>query len=436
MQVSLETTQGLERKMTVEVPAEKVTSAIESKLKNLSTQVKMSGFRPGKVPLRVVRQQYGKKVSQEVIAETMQSSYQEAVIQEKLRPAGAPSIEPVNLETDQALKYVATFEVYPEIELTDASTLELEVAEVEVTESDIDDIVDKLLQQKMKWTEVERKAKQDDQVTMNFVGKIDGEAFQGGSQEDFPTVIGSGNLLPDFEKQLEGVVKGDKKSFEVTFPKDYMQQDLAEKVATFEIEVLKVEEGELPELNEEIIKDFGIQEGTTEAFRKQLSDNMTAELEQRKKAFAKNNVMEALFEAIKVDMPNALVKQEIDALRNQAMSNMQMPDSTKLPEDVLPDNLFEEEAKKRISLGLIVSEIVHKQEIKLDQDKVAQQLQVISAGYGKPDEVIQYYRNNREAMANVEMMVMEEQVVDYVLGEAKNKPKKFSFDEFVNNQTN
>ena len=435
MQVSLETTEGLERKMTVEVPAEKVISAIEAKLKNLSTQVKMSGFRPGKVPLRVVRQQYGKKISQEVIAEAMQTSYQEAVIQEKLRPAGAPSIEPVNMEASQDLKYIATFEVYPEVELADASKFEIEVADVEVAESDIDDIVEKLIKQKTNWTEVDRKAKQDDQVTMNFVGKIDGEVFQGGSQENFPTVIGSNNLLPDFETQLTGVVKGDKKSFEVTFPKDYMQQDLAEKVATFEIEVLKIEEGELPELNEELIKEFGIQEGTAEAFRKQLSDNMAHELGQRKKVFEKNNVMECLFEEINVDMPNALVNQEIQALREQTMSKMQMPDNSKLPDDALPDNLWEEESKRRIARGVIISEIVQIKEIKLDQEKVAEQLQVISAGYGKPEEVIQYYRNNRDAMANVEMMVMEEQVVDYVLGEAKKKSKKFSFDEFMNNQT-
>jgi len=434
MQVSLETTQGLERKMTVEVPAEKITTAIEAKLKNLTTQVKLSGFRPGKVPMRVVRQQFGKKVSQEVIAETMQSSYQQAIIQEKLRPAGNPSIEPLNLESDKDLKYIATFEVYPEIDLADASNFEVEVAEVEVAESDVDDIVDKLLKQKMNWTEVDRKAKKEDQVTLNFVGKIDGEAFQGGSQENFPTVVGDGNMLPEFEEQLEGVAKGDKKTFEVTFPKDYMQADLAEKVATFEIEVLKIESGELPELNEEIIKEFGIEDGKQESFRKQLKDNMNAELEQRKKAFEKNNVMECLSDAIEVDMPNALVKQEIEALRGQALSNMQMPDNSKMPEDMLPDNLFEEEAKKRISLGLIISEIVQKKEIKVDQDKVAQQLETIAAGYGQRDEVLQYYRNNREAMANVEMLVMEEQVVDYVLGEAKKKPKKFSFDEFVNQQ--
>ena len=434
MQVSLEISEGLERKMTVEVPAEEVNSAIEVKLKKLSENVKMSSFRPGKVPLRAVRQQYGKKVTQEVIAETMQTSFQKAVIQEKLRPAGSPSIEPVSVEISKNLKYIATFEVYPEIDLIDSSTLEIEVADVEMKEADIDDIVNKLLKQKTIWTEVDRKAEQDDQVTMNFVGKIDGEVFDGGSQDNFPTVIGSSNLLPDFEKQLTGVAKGDKKSFDVTFPKDYMQQNLAEKVATFDIEVLKVEAGELPELTEEIIKEFGVEEGTAEAFRKQLSDNMTLEMSQRVKAFEKNSVMETLFEGIKVDIPKSLVKQEIVALRGQAMSNMQMPENSGLPDDVLPDHLFEEEAKKRISLGLIISEIVQKKEIKLDQDKVTQQLNVIAGGYGKPEEVIQYYRSNRDAMANIEMLVMEEQVVDYVLGEAKKKSKKFSFDEFVNKQ--
>ena len=434
MQVSLETTDGLERKMTVEVPAEKISSAIEEKLKNLSKQVKLSGFRPGKVPMNVVRQRFGKKVSQEVIADTMQMSYQEAIIQEKLRPASNPSIEPLNLEANEDLKYIATFEVYPEITLADINTLEVEVADVEIVESDIDDIVQKLLQQKMIWTEVERKAKKDDQVTINFVGKIDDEEFQGGSQENFVTIIGSSNLLPEFEKQLEGVKKEDKKSFEITFPKDYMQKDLAEKVATFEIEVLKVEEGELPELNEELIKEFGIEDGKEDSFRKQLKDNMTLELEQRKKAFAKNNVMQSLFDANEVETPKALLQQEIQTLRQQMIDNMQLPEQPKSPEEMMPDNLFEDQAKKRISLGLLIGEIVNKNEIKLDQEKVTQQLNMIAAGYGKQDEVIQYYRNNREAMANIEMSVMEEQVVEYVLEAAKQTKKTFNFDEFVNKQ--
>ncbi len=435
MQVSLETTDGLERKMTVEVPAEKISSAIEEKLKNLSKQVKLSGFRPGKVPMNVVRQRFGKKVSQEVIADTMQMSYQEAIIQEKLRPASNPSIEPLNLEANEDLKYIATFEVYPEITLVDLNALEVEVAEVEIEESDVEDIVQKLLQQKMIWTEVERKSKTDDQITINFIGKIDGEEFQGGSQENFVTVIGSSNLLPEFEKQLEGVKKEDKKSFEITFPKDYMQKDLAEKVATFEIEILKVEEGELPELNEELIKEFGIEDGKEESFRKQLKDNMTLELEQRKKAYAKNSVMQSLFDANEVETPKALLQQEIQTLRQQMIDNMQLPEQPKPIEEMMPDNLFEDEAKKRISLGLLIGEIVNKNEIKLDQEKVTQQLQMIAAGYGKQDEVIQYYRNNREAMANIEMSVMEEQVVDYVLEAAKQTKKTFNFDEFVNKQS-
>lgn len=434
MQVSLETTNGLERKMTVEVPAEKVTNAIEEKLKNLSKQVKLSGFRPGKVPMTVVRQRFGKKVSQEVIADTMQMSYQEAIVQEKLRPAGNPSIEPLNLETDQDLKYVATFEVYPEITLSEVSELNVEVADVEIKENDVDNIVNKLLKQKIIWSEVDRAAKIDDQVTINFVGKIDGEEFEGGSQENFATVIGASNLLPDFEKQLEGIKKGDNKSFDVTFPKDYMKKDLAEKVATFEVETLKVEEGELPKLNEELIKEFGIEDGKEESFRQLLKDNMEQELAQRKKAFEKNSVMESLFDANEVEMPNALVQQEIQSLRGQMLNNMQLPEQSQSPEEMLPDNLFEEEAKKRISLGLLISEIVQKNEIKVDQEKVSEQLTMISAGYGKPDEVMQYYRNNREAMANIEMLVMEEQVVDYVLGEAKQTKKVFSFDEFVNKQ--
>ena len=434
MQVSLETTNGLERKMTVEVPAEKISDAIEEKLKNLSKQVKISGFRPGKVPMRVVKQRFGKQVSQEVIADTMQSSYQEAIIKEKLRPAGNPNIEPLNLEADQNLKYIATFEVYPEISLADASKFEVETADVEVTEKDVDDIVEKLLKQKMLWAEVDRAAKKHDQVMINFVGKIDGEEFPGGSQKDFLAVIGESNLLPEFEKQLEGVKKGDNKSFEITFPKDYMQQDLAEKTATFDIEVLKVEEGEMPVISEELIKEFGIEDGKEESFRKQLQDNMNLELEQRQKAYEKNNVMECLFKNNEVEIPNALIEQEIQGLRQQAMSNMNVSGKAKLPEGILPDEMFEDEAKKRISLGLIISEIMHKNEIKLDQDKLNHQLNAISAGYGKPEEVLQYYRNNRQAMANIEMLVMEEQVVDYVLEQAKKKPKAFSFDDFMNKQ--
>jgi len=334
----------LERKLTVEVPAEDVSSAIEEKLVTLSKQVKMSGFRPGKVPMRVVRQRYAKQVSQEVLADTMQKSYQQAVMQEKLRPAGSPSIEPVSMDAGKDLKYIATFEVYPEISLSDESAFEIEVADVEITDSDVDDIVEKLRKQKMTWKEVSRKSKTEDQVTLNFIGKVDGEAFEGGTADNFVTVVGAGNLLPEFEKQLEGVKVDEKKTFQLTFPEDYQQKDLAGKEATFDIEVLKIEEGEVPELTEDLIKEFGIEDGKEDSLRKQLKDNMTLELDQRKNAFTKNSVMEALHASNEVDIPNALVQQEIQALRNQMMSNMQSTDQSKSVEEMLPDDLFTEEA--------------------------------------------------------------------------------------------
>lgn len=429
MQISLENTGTLERKMTVEIPAEKITSAIEQKLQNMSRQVKISGFRPGKVPMRVVRQRFGKQVSQEVVADTMRSSYQEAILQEKLRPAGNPHIEPLNLETDQDLKYIATFEVYPDISLAELSQLEIEVADVEVADSDIDNMLEKLRKQKMNWKEVNRVAKQDDQVTIDFKGTMNDEEFPGGSQEDFAVVLGNSTLLPEFEKQLEGVKRDQEKSFDIEFPENYMQQELAEKIATFTIKVKKVEEGELPEMDETFVKEFGIQDGELSSLKEQLKSNMALELNQRKKAFEKDQVMKQLYEANKFEIPNSMVLDEIKVLRAHTMKDMNIQDESKLP-----DSMFEEEAKRRISLGLMIGEIATQNEIKLDQEKVNEHLNVIASGYSKPEEVIQYYRGNQQAMANIEILVMEEQVVEFVLDQAKQVNKSFSYDEFVNKQ--
>ena len=429
MQVSLETTGALERKLTVEVPAEKLSTAMEQRLQKMSRQVKISGFRPGKVPLHVVRQRFGKQVFQEVVADTMQSSYQEAIHQENLRPAGSPHIEPLNLESDQNLKYIATFEVYPEIKLADSSQFEIETADVEISDSDIDDVIEKLRKQKISWSEIDRAAKEGDQIILDFEGKIEGEEFPGGSQENFSVVLGSSTLLPGFEKELYGVTCNEEKTFDVTFPKDYMQQELVEKVATFEIKVKKIEEGKLPELDEAFVKEFGIEDGNLETLKEQVKANMSGELEHRKKAFIKDQVMHHLYDSNKFEIPSALVGQEIQVLRQQSMQNMNIKDESKLP-----DTLFEEEAKRRISLGLIIGEIVKDNEIQLDREKVSNQLNIIAANYSKPEEVIQYYRNNVQAMASIESVVMEEQVVDWVLDQAKKTSKAFSFDEFVNKQ--
>ncbi len=429
MQVSLETTGTLERKITVEVPGENIRTAVEKKLQDMARTVKLPGFRPGKVPLAVVRQRYGKQVHQEVLADTMQSSYGEAIQQEKLRPAGPPQVERLDQEADQDLKYVATFEVYPEIELADASVFEIETAQAEVTAEDLEGMIEKLRTQKMRWRPVERAAAKEDRVTIDFKGTLDGEPFAGGSHDDFEVVLGSQALLPEFEQQLEGVKVGDAKSIEARFPKDYRQQDLADRAAVFEVSVKKVEAGKLPELDKHFIRELGIEDGKVETLSARLQQNLEAELEQRKKAFDKDQVMQRLLEANQFELPQKLLADEVQSVRQQTMSNLQLEDDSKLPQ-----SLLEEQAKRRLTLGLIIGEIVRQNQIKLDTGRVAQHIEAIATGYDKPDDVVQYYNNSVEARAGIESQVMEEQVVEWVLSQAQQTARSFTFDEMVNSQ--
>lgn len=428
MQVSLETTGTLGRRMTVEVPGEKIVSAVEKKLQGMVGQVRIPGFRPGKVPMKVVRQRFGEHARKEVLADTMHSSYREAIDQEKLRPAGPPHIEPVDLEAKD-LKYIATFEVYPEIDLADAGAFEITVAETEVTSGDVDDMIGKLRKQKIRWHETDQAARQEDRVTLDFKGTIDGEPFPGGSHDDFAAVLGSSSLLPEFEQQLEGMQPGDAKSFEVGFPKDYRQQDLAEKTAVFEVDVKKVEVGELPELDEAFAREMGIEDGNLETLREQLERNMNSELEQRKRAFNKDQVMQRLFESNEFEIPAALLEQETEAVRQQIMQTMKLGDASGLPEDMV-----EEQAKHRISVGLIIGEIVRQNKVQLDTGRVSRALDTVASGYNNPEEIIQYYRSSAQAMAGIESQVMEDQVVEWVLEQARVTPRSFTFDEMVSNR--
>ncbi len=427
MQVSLETTGSLERRMTVEIPAERITAAVEQKLQDMSRRVKVSGFRPGKVPLGVVRQRFGKQVFQEVIADTMYSSYREAVLQEKLRPAGSPRIEPLNVKINQNLTYIATFEVYPEMNLADISKLEIQVADVEVAASDINNMLDKLRAQKTRWKEVDREANKNDRVTLDFKGTIEGETFPGGSNDNFPVILGSNTLIPEFEEQLYGVRKNEEKSFDVTFPKDYAQQQLAKKTATFAIHVKMIESGELPDPDEAFVKEFGIEDGNVDTLKEQLKNNLDIELTQRKKAFNKDQVMRRLLAANEFEIPHSLLQREIQALREQATTGVKTKHETELP-----DTMFAEQAKRRTSLGLIIGEIAHLNKIKLDNQKVNDHINTIASGCAKPEDVMQHYRSNRQAMASIESIIMEEQVVEWVLGQARKTPVSLTFDEIIN----
>ena len=429
MQVSLETTGNLERKITVEVPGEKIHSAVEKKLQDMIRKVKLPGFRPGKVPLAVMRQRYGKQVHQEVLVDTMQSSYREAIQQEKLRPAGAPQIERTDLDAGQDLKYVATFEVYPEIKLADASVFEIETAQAEITAEDVDGMIEKMRRQKMRWRSVGQAAAKDDRVTIDFKGTLDGEPFAGGSHDDFAVVLGSQTLLPEFEQQLEGVKAGDTKPIEAHFPKDYRQQELADKTAVFEVTVKKVEAGRLPKLDKHFVRELGIQDGKVETLKTQLRQNLETELEQRKQAFDKDQVMQRLFEANQFELPAKLLANEVHSVREQAMNNLQLEDESKLPQ-----SLLEEQAKRRLTLGLIIGEIVRQNRITLDAGRVARHIETIGAGYEKSEDVVQYYSNSVEARSVIESQVMEEQVVEWVLGQARRTTRSFTFDEIVNSQ--
>ena len=429
MQVSLETTGKFGCRMTVEVPGEQVQSAIEKKLQGMIRQVKIPGFRPGKVPLKVVRQRFGQQARQEVLADTMNSSYREAIEQEKLRPTGPPQIEPLNLEAGENLKFVATFEIFPDIELADTGGYEILVAQAEVTGQDIDDMLEKLRRQKMQWEEADRAAEQENRVTLDFKGTLDGEPFPGGSQDDYVAVLGHSGLLPEFEQHLEGMRKGDSRSFPLTFPKDYRQPELAEKTANFEVDVKKVEKGVLPEADEAFARELGIGDGSLKSLREQLERNLASELEQRVRTYNKHQVMECLFNANEFELPQSLLEQEKQTVRDRFMQAMQIEDESKLPQDRL-----DEEAKRRTALGLIIGEIIRQNEIQLDRDQVSKRLTAIASSYSNPEEVVEYYRENMQAMASIESQVMEDQVVEWVLERAKKVPKAFTFDEMVSDQ--
>ncbi len=426
MQVSVESTSSIERQMTVQVPAERVAEAVDARLKSLRGRVRINGFRPGKVPLKIVKQQYGASVYQEVLSEVLQSSFEEAVAQEKLQPAGGPSIEPINVKQGEPLEYKATFEVYPEIEIADVSSLEITRYDADIAESDIDKMVENLRKQRRTWEPVERASQEGDEVVIDFKGFIGDEAFDGGEAEDLPVVIGEGRMISDFEGQLVGMSAGDEKEIRVTFPEDYHVKDLAGKEARFEVKMKEVREPRLPEVDDEFLKAFGVEEGGVEKLRQDIRENMQRELKAKLKSKVKTQVMDGLLALHKIELPKALVAEEIRRMRQQATANAQGAN-----ESMFPDELFEEEAKKRVALGLIIGEIIREKKIELDKDRVEAELDDLASSYEEPEEVKNYYRSNPGQMNMLEAMVLEDQVVDWVLNQAKVSNEKTSFEDIM-----
>jgi len=429
MQVSVETTSGLERKMTVEIPSDRIDSEVETRLKDTAKRVRIDGFRPGKVPMREVKRRYGLGVRQEVLSELMRSTYFEAVMQEKLNPAGAPSIEPVDAAEESAFSYVATFEVYPEVEVKGMDSVEVVRPTVTISDEDVSEMIDILRKQQATWETVEREAADGDQVTIDYVGTKDGEEFDGGKAENAPLTLGSNTFIPGFEDGLVGTKAGDEKVLDLTFPEDYGNKDLAGAAVQFAVTVKAVAEQKLPELNDEFFARFGVEGNDEESFRAEVKKNMERELDQAVKTKVKNQVMDGLVAQNEVEIPAALINEEIDRMRQQAVQ--QFGGGQGFDPKSLPAEMFQDQAKKRVHVGLVVAEIIKSNELTADEDKVDTMLNEMASVYQEPQQVIDWYKNNPEQLNQLKAVVLEEQVVEKVLESAKVEEKEMSYQDAV-----
>jgi trigger factor len=433
MQVSVDTAEGLQRRLTITVPADAVDSAVKSRLQQLAKTQRINGFRPGKVPVSVIKKRFGTAVRQEVAGDVMQRNFYEAIMQEKITPAGMPTFE---MKTDidgQDLEFIAAFEVYPVVEVKGVSDLKIEKPVVEIKDKDLDEMMVTLQKQHADWKEVRRKAKKDDRVVIDFVGTVEGEEFEGGKAEDFTLELGKNRMIPGFEDNLVGAKKGEEVVADVTFPDDYQAEALKGKAASFVIQVKKVEGQALPKVDDEFAKLFGVDEGGVEALRAEVTKNMQRELDQTLKAQTKENVIAALLEKNSLDLPQALVDQEIEALREQAKQRFeQQGQGQNLPE--LPADLFTDNAKRRVSVGLLLGEIIKNEELKPESSRVEGLIESMASAYEDPSEVVEYYQSNEELMQQMNNVALEEQAIDWIVENAKTKEVKKKFDEIMNKQ--
>jgi len=427
MQVSIETLTGLERRMTIEVPADKIESQVQSRLQEAAKTFHMKGFRKGKVPVKVIKRRFGEGVRQEVVGEVMSQSWVEAVTQEKVKPAGQPRIEPKNLEEGKNLEFIATFEVYPEIELQDFSAIEIEKKLADINDEDIDKMIETLREQRKTYQEVDRASQEEDQVNIDFTGTIDGEKFEGGEAKGTNLVLGSKRMIPGFEDGLVGLNAGEEKTLCLTFPKDYHSNDYAGKAVEFAVTVNSVSESVLPELNDVFFASFDIREGGLEAFREEVASNMARELKNAGKNNIKNQVIEGLLKTHNVEVPKALISSEINALRQQAMQ--QFGGGQNIDPSMLPDDLFNGQAERRVALSLIMNEIVSSNDLKPEPDAVRTLVEEMAESYEKPEEVVKWYYSDKEQLANIEALALEESVIDMIVNAAKVSQANVSYEE-------
>ncbi|PJC85392.1 trigger factor [Vibrio sp. HA2012] len=431
MQATVETLEGLERRLIITVPASNIEDAVTAELRNIAKNRRFDGFRKGKVPMKMVAQMYGKAVRQDVLGEVMQRHFIEAIVKEKINPAGAPTFEPVNNEAGKDLVFNATFEVYPEIELKGLENIVVEKPATAVNDADVDDMIETLRKQQSAWVVVDEAAEDGKRATIDFTGSIDGEEFEGGKAESFPLEMGAGRMIPGFEDGIAGKTAGMEFEIDVTFPEDYHAENLKGKAAKFLIKVIKVEARELPELTDEFVAKFGVTEGGIDALKAEVRKNMERELKQAVKTRIKEQALDGLVKENEIDVPAALIDQEIGALRQQAAQRFGgNPEAAAQ----LPRELFEDQAKRRVMVGLLLGEVISAEELKADDEKVKELINEMATAYEDPTEVVAYYEQNEQMMQNMRNVALEEQAIDAILAKAQVSEKEVSFNELMNQQ--
>ncbi len=429
MQVSLETLAGLERKLVIDIPASDVEQEIAKRLGQVSRTARIDGFRKGKIPMRVIKQRYGQGVRQEVLGEQMQQGFIKAVTQEKLNPAGMPAVEPLVDEEGKDFQFSATFEIYPEVKVSGLENISVEKFATEVTDADLENMIDILRKQQAKFEVSESAAKDGDKVKIDFDGYVDGEAFEGGKAEGYDLTLGSKSMIPGFEDQIVGMKAGDEGTIKVTFPADYQSEALAGKDAEFKINVIQVEASELPELNQEFFKMFGVESEDLESFKKDVRGNMERELKQAIQRNTKNQALEGLLEQNSIDVPAALIDQEIQRLQEQAFQ--QFGGGQQFDPNMLPKELFQPQAERRVKLGLLINAAIEQLEIKADEAKVEALIEDMASTYQDPEQVKEFYKSNKEQRSQLEALALEEQVVETILEKATVTEKDSSYEEVI-----
>ena len=430
MSISIETLEGLQRRVTIIVAADKIEAAYKEQLKGYAKNARVDGFRKGKVPQSIIEQRFGVAARQEVLSDEMQRAFFDAVIAEKINLAGRPTFTPNNYQPGQEFSFSVTFEVFPEVELKGLENIEVEKPVVEISDADLDKMVDVLRKQQATWAESQEAVKAEDRVVIDFVGSVDGEEFEGGKATDFVLAMGQGRMIPGFEEGIVGHKAGEQFDIDVTFPAEYHAENLKGKAAKFAITLKKVENIVLPELTEEFVKKFGNAK-SVEDLRAEIKKNMQRELNNAVTARVKNQVINGLIAQNDIEVPAAAVAEEVEVLRQQAVQRFGGKPEMAAQ---LPAELFETEAKRRVQVGLLLSTVIGSNELKVDEARVEAMIADIASAYEQPAEVVEYYAKNRQLTENIRNVVLEEQAVDAVLAKAKVAEKAMSFDELMQSQ--